>query len=84
MNLGQIISAAIGAVGSLLGSLKGAGVPLGSVGDFALKEIESTQIDEANYLAGQAVPIGTISYQGEPGTIVAVKNGGPAAQSLGL
>lgn len=83
-NFGEILNTVIGAVGGIISGLKGAGVNLGSVGDFALKEIEATQIDEANYLAGQAVPVGTLSYQGKPGTIVVVADGGTAAQSLGL
>lgn len=79
-----ILNAVLGAVGALLSTLKGSGVNVGSIGDFALNAIETTQTDEANYLNGQAVPVGTLSYQGKPGTIVAVMNGGPAAQSLGL
>ena len=84
MGIAAIIAAIIGGVGSLLASLKGAGVPLGPIGDVILQGVQLTQTDEANYLAGQAVPIHSFSYQNVPGSIIIVKNGGPAAQSLGL
>lgn len=84
MNFGQIIAGVVNAIGSILNSLKGSGFPIGSLGDFVLKEVEATQVDEANYLAGQAVVLAPFSYQGQAGTILVVKNGGPAAQSLGL
>lgn len=84
MNFTAIFNTILGAVGSILEGLKTAGINTGTIGDFALKEVQATQTDEANYLAGQAVPLGTFSYGGKPGTIVAVQNGGPAAASLGL
>ena len=84
MGIAAIIAAALGAVGSLLSSLKGAGVNVGSAGDLVLKDVLATETDEANYLAGQAVPIQAFSYQNEPGTVLIVKNGGPAAASIGL
>lgn len=79
-----IFNTVLGAVGGILEGLKNAGVNTGSIGDFALKEVQATQTDEANYLAGQAVPLGKFSYGGKSGTIVAVQDGGPAAASLGL
>ena len=84
MGIAAIIAAALSAVGSLLGALKGSGVNIGDIGNLALTDIETTQVDEANYLAGQAVVVGSFSFNNEPGTIVAVKNGGAAAGSLGL
>jgi hypothetical protein len=84
MGITAIIAAALAGLGSILAGLKGSGVNIGSIGTVALQTIETTEQDEANYLAGQAVVVGTLSYDGQPGTIVVVKNGGPAAQSLGL
>lgn len=85
MNLGTIFDIAMQAVASIIEGLKGAGVPVGDIGDIALKDIETVQVDEANYLAGQAVPLyKSFSYKGKAGTIVLVANDGPAAQSLGL
>ena len=81
---GQILNTVIGAIAAILTGLKSAGINTGSIGNFALQEIEAAQIDEQNYLNGQAVPVGTLSYQNVPGTIIVVANGGAAAQSLGL
>lgn len=74
----------LGAVAGAIGVLKNAGVNIGPIGTEALKVIEATQTDLANFTNGQAVVIGTFTENGVPGTIVAVKNGGPAAASLGL
>lgn len=71
-------------VAGAIGLLKGAGVNLGPIGDEVLKVIQATAADKANFEGGQAVVIGHFSEGGIPGTIVAVKNGGPAAGSLGL
>ena len=84
MGITAIITAILAAVGGLLGGLKSGGVNVGSIGNLVLSDIQTSEVDEANYLNGQAVVVGSFSYDNQPGTIVVVKNGGPAAQSLGL
>lgn len=84
MGIAGIIAAIVAAAGSLLGSLKGSGVNIGNIGDLALQDIQVSQVDEQNYLNGQAVAVAPFSYQGEAGTVVIVKNGGVAAQAIGL
>lgn len=75
---------ALGAIATLLTGLKAGGVNLGTVGNDALNVLDASQVDITNYEAGQAVPLANISVDGMPGTIIAVKNGGAAAASLGL
>lgn len=82
--LTAIIQGIITAASTLIPALKSAGVNLGNVGNVVLQAVNLTQTDEANYLAGQAVPLHSFSYEGKAGTILVVMNGGPAAQSLGL
>lgn len=60
------------------------GVNTGPIGAEAIKIVEATDTDLANYEAGQAVLVSTISIENEAGYLVAMKAGGPAAQSLGL
>ena len=74
----------LGSVAQALGVLKGAGVNLGPIGNEAITIIGETAVDLTNFTNGQAVVLGTFTEGGVPGTIVAVKNGGTAASSLGL
>jgi len=84
MSVLQWLTTIFGGLSALLGALKSAGVPVGNVGDQVLSTIEHSEVDLANYESGQAVPIANFSVAGEPGYLVAVKAGGPAAASLGL
>uniref|UniRef100_E6QP69 Uncharacterized protein n=1 Tax=mine drainage metagenome TaxID=410659 RepID=E6QP69_9ZZZZ len=74
----------LGTVATSLGILKQFGVNLGPVGNEALNILNDVPIDLTDFNNGQAVVLGTFTENGVPGTIVAVKNGGPAAASLGL
>lgn len=74
----------LGAIGSALGTLKLGGVNIGPIGNEALKVIDATEADHANFESGQAVVVGTFTENGVKGYIVAVKAGGPAASALGL
>lgn len=82
MGIGSIIAAAIGAIGALLTSLKGSGVNLGSIGDVAARDISEIQGGEADYLNGQAVIVGDVSYNGKPGVVAVFEVGGPAYQAI--
>lgn len=74
----------LGAVGSAIGILKQFGVDTGPIGNDLLHIVEDVPVNLTNFQNGQAVVVGTFSEGGIPGTLVAVKNGGPAAASLGL
>lgn len=81
--LANLIPIILGAAAAIFSGLKSAGV-LTNIDNEALNIVDASQVDLANYAAGQAVVLGTFSEGGQPGTIVAVKNGGAAAGSLGL
>lgn len=53
-------------------------------GAAALKIVQKTQAGFDNLQAGQAATVATIAVDGSDYSIVAVKNGGPAATALGL
>ncbi len=74
----------LGAVASAIGVLNQFGVNTGPIGNEVLRVVEDVPVNLTNFQDGQAVVVATFSEQGIPGTLVAVKNGGPAAASLGL
>lgn len=82
----QTIESILNDIGAVIGTVKAIDPNIGSSPIVADAEnlIGKYQADAANYEAGQAVVLSTMSYNGKAGTIVAVMNGGPAAQSLGL
>ncbi len=69
---------------SVFGAAKQFGLNLGPVASEVVNILDETAIGKADYEAGQAVVLGTFTENGAPGTIVVVKNGGPAAKALGL
>lgn len=71
-------------IATALVALKNSGINIGPIGDEVLKVIDATEADKVNFEGGQAVVIAHFTEGGVPGTVVAVKNGGPAAASLGL
>lgn len=74
----------LGYAASVFGAAKQFGLNVGPIGAEVMNILDETSIGMADYEAGQAVVLGTFTQAGAPGTIVVVKNGGPAAKSLGL
>ena len=72
--------------------LESLGIDTGAIGDYVVKLSTLTQVDEDNYDAGQAVVLAHLDpgdpdapgNPSQPGYVVLIKAGGPAAQSLGL
>ena len=72
--------------------LESLGIDTGKIGDYIVNLANYTQTDEDNYDAGQAVILAQVDpgdpdatgNPSQPGYVVLVKAGGPAAQSLGL
>lgn len=78
------ILVALQAAAALIAGLKSSGVNLGPIGDVVAKDIAEYTASKANYENGQAVVVGTFSENNVQGYIVAVKQGGQAAGTLGL
>ena len=71
----------------LLTFLQSVGVNTGGAGAEAIKIVNATQTDIANYDSGQAVVVATIPANSVPGAnaagvLVAMQDGGPSYQSL--
>ena len=80
----QLIFKYFNFIPSLVQLLQSWGINTGPLGAEAVKVVEATDADLANYEAGQAVVVANISIENEAGYLVAMKAGGPAAQALGL
>lgn len=70
----------------IAGILQAAGIKLPTPVGQAIQVITATDADVANYESGQAVVVAKIpQVEGnDPGYLIACKQSGPAAQSLGL